>query len=550
MYRHLHSLKPVLLGLIIILIVLGMSNCSDSSTQLASFDGGVVHEDEFLNHYQKYLSVTGLKDNLSDRKKILRSVLHEKLILKNWQENALDDHAEVKEILRRQEEQALLDALWQEKMSHNSQPDPKVLASMLVLERTRFHIQEAQYPDLASALRASENWVNSQAPIDYKDLGFLLLEDVHPRLMKKIGKMKVGEISNPIRMGQGYILLKLVKKQISPFIRPREFAAARERLQQEWTVNQSDSILDAYAQDIVSDLDVKFSAEGSSVLLSLLANASKSTLRARLAESSQSNLVLCTTRNGDWSLEMIIPHLLDTREEHLDAIIDQMDVQKLLSGILVRRTLLAKAREAGLDKRKLTQEAIHKRQDLWRIKTWQERFADTVSIHEDYIAKLNQDTIDNNSKIFHRNVELLVFNDTLSARDAYKKLHTNTSGVKVKSDWVSNLELPADGKMGWVTAEDLGYAAKLVFGQELNTWTKPWSYAGEVFLFRSIAEKSDDVDVNLVNENLELQIREQGALAQLEQALIAMENNSHAKIYEERVKSIPYIQLSGRVDEG
>ncbi|MBL7028083.1 MAG: peptidylprolyl isomerase [Candidatus Marinimicrobia bacterium] len=539
----------VLKALVAAMILVALHNCSDSSSELAAFDGGVVQTHEFLNHYQKYLTVTGLKDNLPDREKILRSVLHEKLILKNWQENALDDQPEVEEVLRRQEEQALLDALWQKRSSNTAQPDPKALAAMLVQERTRYHIQEAAFQDHASAVSMSKTWSGSQASIDYTDLGFLLLEDVHPRLMEKISKMKSGEVSDPIRMGQGYLLIKLVEKQFPPFIRPRDFAAAQERLHREWTVNQSDSIINSYTQEVLSRLDVDYSAEGTSVLLNLIATTSKASLRGHIAESNQSNLILCSTKEGDWTLEMLIPHLLDSRPEHLNSIIDKTDIQKLISGLLVRQSLIAEAREVGLHKQDLIREAIQKRQNLWRIKTWQERFADTVSIHQDYLKNLNQNELNNNSKIPRRNVEFFVFQDSGRAHRAYENLHTEDLSVKVTSDLNSRLELPSDGKMGWVTAEDLGFAAKLVFSQDLNTWTKPWYYGGEFFLFRSVEAKNDPVNVDLARENLELLVRSQGAPVQLEQALLAMEKSNHAIIYQDRIKQIPFIQLSGNVDE-
>ena len=535
--------------LVATMMLLALQNCSDTSSDLAAFDGGAVQEHEFLNHYQKYLTVTGLKDNLPDREKILRSVLHEKLILKNWQENALDDHPEVVEVLRRQEEQALLDALWQKKSSNTAQPGPEALATMLVQERTRYHIQEASFLDRSSAASMSKMWSDAEASVDYKDLGFLLLEDVHPRLMKKISKMKNGEVSDPIRLGQGYLLIKLVEKRIPPLIRPRDFAVAKDRLLREWTVNQSDSIINAYTQKVLSGLNVNYSAEGTSALLKLLANTSKASLADHIAESDQSNLLLCSTNEGDWTLEMLIPHLLDSRPEHLNSITDESDVQKLISGLLVRQSLIAEAREAGLHKQELTREAIQKRQNLWRIKTWQERFADTVSIHQDYLSNLNQNELNNNSKIPRRDVEFFVFQDSGRAHKAYENLLTENPGVKVTSDPNSRLELPSDGKMGWVTAEELGFAAKLVFSQDLNTWTKPWYYGGEFFLFRSIEAKDDPVNLDLARENLELLVRSQGAPVQLEQALLAMEKSNHAIIYQDRIKQIPYIQLSGSVDE-
>ena len=355
--------------LVTTMMVLALLNCSDTSSDLAAFDGGVVHEREFLNHYQKYLTVTGLKDNLPDREKILRSVLHEKLILKNWQENALDDHPEAVEVLRRQEEQALLDALWQKRSSNTAQPGPEVLATMLVQERTRYHIQEASFLDRSSAASMTRMWSGAEASVDYQDLGFLLLEDIHPRLMEKISKMKNGEVSDPIRLGQGYLLIRLVDKQIPPLIRPRDFAVAKDRLLQEWRTNQSDSIINAYTQEVLSGLDVKYSVVGTSTLLKLLANTSKASLREHIAESDQSNLFLCSTNQGDWTLEMLIPHLLDSRPEHLNSITDESDVQKLISGLLVRQSLIAEARAVGLHKQELTRDAIQKRQNLWRIWT-------------------------------------------------------------------------------------------------------------------------------------------------------------------------------------
>ncbi|NQV49091.1 MAG: hypothetical protein HQ507_01235 [Candidatus Marinimicrobia bacterium] len=524
--------------------------CSENSKPLASYDGGFVTEAEFLNHYEKYLTVTGITDNLPDRKKILRSVLHEALILKNWQELEMDENPDVKNVLRRQEEQAILDALWKEKSKTDREPSPEELAEMLIHERTRFHLQLVSDLAIESAQDIAMDWsLNGTSP-SMHDLGFVSLEDIHPRLVSIVGNLKASEISKPIRLGNAYTLIKLVEKQFPHFIRPRDFAVAQERLKQEWQVAQSDLMMDTHTKKVLANLKLEFSEEGCSDLLDLLMHSQRTDLQAIVAEHPAAPKTVCTSVDGEWSIAMLMPHLLDSRPEHLDAIIDTKDLHSVVAGSLVRRALLLSAREAGIQKRDYTRDAIRKRQDLWRLKTWQQRFADTVALDEEYLASVFQRDNADKSKIRMRDVEYLVYPDSSLARIAFETLQKDSSLIGELNPSLSRADLPLDGKMGWVTTDELGQASSLVFSQELNTWTKPWNYKGEIYLFRSLAEKNETMNFTIDSEKIESEVRHQGAPVQLEQTLIAMERSNHAEIHEDRIKNIPFIQLTGQVNEG
>ncbi|NQV30225.1 MAG: peptidylprolyl isomerase [Candidatus Marinimicrobia bacterium] len=542
------TLKPILIGISLFLLAHIVSSCTEHTTPLATYDGGIVNQDNFINHYEKYLQVTGLSDNLPDRIKILRSVLHEALILKDWNKNALDDDPAVTDMLRRQEEQALLDALWAEKIETSAEPSPQVLATMLVNERTRYHLLQAQYADLVSTQIMAQNWLNDASSLIYEDMGFILLEDLHPRLVNIVTDLSNGEISAPIRMGKGYTLIKLVDKQIPYFIRPRDFAAAQGRLRQEWQVIRADSAANAYTQSVLGGLKLEFDDQGCLVLLDILSKSSKPSLESYIAESKLSGTRICKADGREWTLAMLIPHLIDSQPGHLNAPIDVADMRNLISGIFVRRTLIEKARKSDLDSNVETRVAIQKRQDLWRLKTWQKRFSDTVTIPENYLTSLTE--ISRDSEILRREVEYYVFPDTLSATLAVEQLnHLQFSSPETR-DQISTPNLPALIPMGWITTEEVGSAASLIFKQKLNTWTQPWNYNNEIYIFRSSAEKNEPLDLAQLRNEIERQVRAQGAPVQLEQALLVMERKNHAIIFEERIKNIPYIQLSGPVDEG
>ena len=134
-------------GILIVALLLSGVGCSNDSAELASYDGGNIDQTEFLSHYQQYLSVTGLPDNLPDRKKVLRSALHEELILKDWHTKKLDDDPISRQILNRQAEQAILDTWWAHISETDKEPSPEVLAQMLINEKSRFHLQESHYAD-------------------------------------------------------------------------------------------------------------------------------------------------------------------------------------------------------------------------------------------------------------------------------------------------------------------------------------------------------------------------------------------------------------------
>ncbi|MCF7824178.1 MAG: peptidylprolyl isomerase [Candidatus Marinimicrobia bacterium] len=536
------------LGLPLLLILLMVFSCSRDDEALAVYDGGMVSKTEFLNHYENYLSKTGLNDNLPDRKKILRSAIHEELILLDWHTKNLDQDPHSQEILKRQEEQAILDQWWQEKSLSSEEPRPEDLARMLVNEKSRYHLQESDLPDLGAANRVREEWIAS-GDAKVLDLGFISLEQVHPRLVELITDMDEGEVSSPIRIGDGYRLIKLVEKKAPPFIQPQEFSATRPRLTLEWKANRSDSTIDAYTNKIASGLDIQFADDACMKLLKIVQTIPKDQIQRILSESQLAAEKICSSRGGDWTIAMIAPYINDSRDEHLASVLDIYDVQNLIAGILVRRALIEQAMQAGIHKNLATIQLIQARQDLWRINTWQTKFADTVDIDPDYLAEIEQAEPEIYQPLVYRNVEVLVFPDTKTALISLEKLNSGFSPDALVSRIDPPPVFPSDGKLGWVSVSDLGQAAGLVFAQALRTWTEPWSYGGKSYLFRSTNERSEPVNKEERRENLINQIRAAGAPVQLERALAAMENDYNVKIDLERVKEIPFIKPSGPINE-
>lgn len=539
-----------MLGLQLVLASMILVCCGNKEPHLAAYDGGEVSQDKFLNHYNKYLSVTGVEDNLPDRFRMLRSVIHEELILKDWHEKELDALPKYRQILKRQEEQTILNAWYAEIARIEEQPQPDELAQMLVNEKSRYHLLESTHTEENAAWAMRQKWTEDPELKDYLDHGFVSLEDLHPRFAESLTQLNPGEVSVPIRVGDGYSLIKLMEKKAPLFIRPREFASARKRLSQEWLTIQSDSAVNSYTQTRLRNLDIEFLEEGCQALLGIIRNTSKSNLISSLEESKIASLPVCVSSDMEWSIALLAPHLIDSKSEHLAAVIDIADLEKLISGVLVRRALINEARDAGIHNKVGIVDAIQKRQDLWRISRWQNDFADTVAIAQKYITQHAQQTGDLSETISYRDVEFLSFDDSVDAGIARSKLLKGQAVQGIDNHYTSNINLPRDGQMGWVSTEDLGIAASIVFGEELNRWTKPWSYDGETFIFRSRSEKFETREVDFSYVELESKIRAMGAPAQLEQKLLSMEKDNHIILYDDQIKSIPFIKLPGRINEG
>lgn len=536
------------MGILLTSLFIMLSSCSRDEDALASYEGGEITSEEFLVRYKHYLRSTGLKDNLPERKKILRSALHEELILQDWQSKALDNDAVSQTILKQQEEQAILDAWWEVIAPDPGEAAPQTLAAMLINEETRFNLLESTHPDHESALRARRALLSGRS-IPENNLGYISIEDVHARLSSDILAMEVGEISQPIRMGNSYYLLRLADKRIPPMIRPQDFAASRERLQREWEVNQIDSVMNVYTKGILVDLDVTFNKEALGFLLDVLITTPIPELSTRISESEQAGLEICSTKDGEWTLSSLVPHLQETKPEHLSAIIDLTDLEKAVSGILVRREMIGRALDEGVQANEDTKEMIRKRQDLWRIKEWHASFADTVTIDHEYLASQAENGLADTNVVF-REVIVMAF-DQRSEATNYRKRHLNDSSPVNMSYFGEEFapDMQGGGKLGWVSTDNLGQAASTIFGHPLQTWTKPWEYNNRFFLFKSLAEKRVEISADEQRQEIEHQVRMAGAPVQLQQALSSMEKVYDAKIYDERIKEIPYIQLSGTSNE-
>lgn len=529
---------------ILLLSLVALFSCSKQSDALASFDGGDINADEFFRRYENYLSRTGLEDNLPDRKKILRSAVHEELILLDWEIRNLDDDPGVQNVLHRQETQAILNAWWQFKSKTDAAPSPKALAAMLINEKTRYHIKELRFENFDQIKDGSQ-----PEPDDWHDLGYISLEDIHPRLVARIRHMQSGDISEPIRSGSGYRLIQMVDKQIPPLISPQEFAAARDRLTREWVVNHQDSIMNAYTDELLKNLHIRFEPAGLDLLMQIFDELSGRRILNPTEKMPDVNTLVCRSVNSEWTLSALLPHIQDTQPRQLASIIDQEDIKKLVSGILVRQELLESARQAGIDKQESTLLAIQRRQDLWRIKEWQDRFADTVHIDEAYLAELDAESSgDDPGK--QREIQILVFGSLSEAEKAYESMEQGQAIEELKDlDRLASPDMDQSGYLGWVSAGNLGAAGAIIFDQDVKTWTKPWTYGSNTYLFRSLAEQTISLTREERLRQLEQQVRISGAPVQLEKALAAMEQEYHVTMFTDRIKEIPYIQISGQTNE-
>ena len=535
-------------GLFLSTALLFLIACSADEQPLATYEGGNVTQGEFLMRYENYLVTTGLKDNLPDRKKLLRSAVHEELILMDWHGKNLDELAAHQHHLKLHEDQAILDA-WREAQTPDpGDADPQVLARMLINEKTKYHIRESKHANLQSANNFLSQ-VQAGASPEFSDLGYISLEDVHPRLSRRLVDLKAGEVTSPIRMGDGYALLQLVDKKIPPMIRPQDFAAARERLTLEWQVNHIDSVMNAYTAQIVADLNIAFNQAGLNLLLTTILNTPQGSLLEKVSESELANTAVCSTVDGEWSIESLAPHIQDTDPRQFNVVQDANDLRRLVSGVLVRQELLKMARKEGIDKEASTMKAAGSRKDLWRIKQWQELFADTVTIDRQYIADASESALADTNVIF-RNVIVMAFDergDALSFQSAHKNdrspLDTEDFGEEFAPD------LQGGGNLGWISASSLGQATGVVFGQPLLKWTEPWQYNGRYFLFNSLDERTVQISEDEQIQEIEARVRMAGAPVQLEEALSRMEKKYAVKIYDERIKEIPYIQSSGTSNE-
>jgi parvulin-like peptidyl-prolyl isomerase len=352
--------KYLLAGAVVFLI-----GCSREGEGVVAVVGErKIRAHEFRDRYKKFLDATGVRDNIVQRKSVLQNMINEQLIIDHLRHRGWFDRPEVKKRLEEIRLQALLDRyavkhiadtvevtekeIQEEFRNSNAKVNARYLYARSEQEawRLRQKIDRgATFEELAKSVFEDPGLANNGGNLGYFGRGEMdeQLEDVAFSLPK-------GGISNPVKIGIGYAIVKVEDRVDHPLLSEYDYARQKSALVDRLRKKKGLQALDATVGSIAEGLSARFNDYA---LQSLMAQWEKVTTMPSTDElekfhaSAHQDILLVEFRHDRWTVGDFLKRLEYTSGKQRARVKNIDDLRKVILGLAAREILIARAEQSG-----------------------------------------------------------------------------------------------------------------------------------------------------------------------------------------------------------
>lgn len=200
------------------------------------------------------------------------------------------------------------------------------------------------------------------------DLGYFTFDEMDPAFEDAAYRLPIGQISRPVRTAQGYSIIQVLDRRQKPLLTEPEFLRKKSGLQRLALRRERTRSRLRHMQDIKAALKITIHASALEALYAHLQGSVE--IRAGEVQPEWAMKSLVTFGDADarqtWTIALF-QHSTEftSLTNQGQAARSQRHLKAFIEGILVRRTLLQRARKAGLHHRGEYQMAVD-----WSIARW------------------------------------------------------------------------------------------------------------------------------------------------------------------------------------
>ena len=462
------------------LVVVFFHTCSQKPDipVLASVNGSEIRADAFRDRLKTiWLRVDA--DNFKIRRDLLETMIEEKLLLQAAQQKGMQATPEYLhkaqtiaiDVVLDAYRDAVADTLAEAQVTAEEVQRFMQLMNEKVSARHLFARTREQAEALRKRLLNGESF-DVLARDVFEDpklattggwLGWFGWEDMELAWSRAAQKLDIGEVSEPVRVRNGYSIIRVEARKRIPLMSEGEHLKLYDKA--EWIVQhrkRAEAII-AHDRRVLASLLVRFHDDNINTLLKRLSlrgsnpATEDSVLALPLAELP-GDMVLANTVKGPLTLAEFREMARLTSERQRGKIRDRVSLEKFISGLILRQHLLEQAGEAGIDKRDDVLQKIRLKKEKYLITRMMQSVLDTVRIAPDTLRAYYEKRRD--EFIFPRMVR--VSEITVASREQAEALRERLSAGEAFSDLARAYSIrKRTARLGG----DAGYRMKEEFGE-------------------------------------------------------------------------------------
>ncbi|MGK9475581.1 foldase protein PrsA [Melioribacter sp. OK-6-Me] len=361
--------KQYLILIVSLLVTFKLATAQHKDSALAVVGEKIINVNDFVSRYEEYLLASGIKDNITTRKAILNNMINEILLYYYDDNSAIFNNPEYNKELEWARKQTILAYLKDREIyakitaTEEELRDAFLKTNQKVAARHLFAFTKEEADSLYELLRNGADF-DSLAKTIFTDsllannggyLGYFSWGDMDPAFEDAAYKMKIGEISTPVKTKYGYSIIKLEDKVTLPIITEWEFQKKKSHMMQVVRLRKKRDAELNYMNNMINFDKIKFNQAGINKLYYLL-------LKADNKEQFNNDAAdVCAEYNGKaYSVAELYNEINAIPSYHRTKITDTHSLETVIKGIILQGILLSTAAERGYDKELEVEKVIEK----------------------------------------------------------------------------------------------------------------------------------------------------------------------------------------------
>ncbi|MBL7136514.1 MAG: peptidylprolyl isomerase [Candidatus Marinimicrobia bacterium] len=554
-------IKAITLATIISLIF--ACSLKRESDYVATINGDKISVEDFLNSYRNFLNVTGIQDNLPSRKLLLENVINEKLLLAEFEKNDMGKSDKYLECEKHIYEQLLLNHYYRNELLPAIYFTDKELFDFYIQENTYYHIKQifaTNYEQVKAYYRKLNDGCTFSGLVstvdeysefyEKTDLGYVLLNSIHPRFRNAITTLQIGEISVPLKGKYGYTILKVEDKMKPPILTEYEFAKQKPFLAKKLRNELRDSLLNDYTQKLRDQISFCWNKENLDWLFGVFQQVkSKEDFYPFHEKFVIPGDVICQIDQAPFYYQDMLPLILKSKYKHIKALRDIELLKEFIAGIVIREKMIDIARSLCVQKSQEFQKEYFLKTTKLKMDFWIQSFSDSLQFTDadyNYFYRANEDQFIVPIK---RKVYEIRTQDEEMAENLKKRINNVESFqmIALKYSYHRN-GTHSDGLLGILSSEDLGKFGSTIFSTPPGKVVGPYTYKGYHYLFLSTdGFDSYSLSLDSVKPLIARRYREELVKRKMASHFAELAKKYHVQHNFRVLKEIKYIDLSKEI---
>jgi len=467
---------------------------------MAVVEGESIPVEYFQPRYAQYILRTGQTDTPRLRMMLLNEILGDRLLIREARRNGIEQTPSFRteaDIARRKILLDLYDAyVVGESVQVTDEDRAEVFARMngMVQARHLYSRTQEGAETLYRRLQAGESFETLArevfADTALANSGGLLpaftFDEMDPAFEDAAFTLPVGEISRPIRTAQGFSVMQVVDRFVSPILTESAFAERRAFVDGYVYRKKRTQARTAYAQERLERLDATFHTAGMEALMNRATGARlvQDETPSRPADAAP---VLTFTHKGrpvTWTVSDVDRQLTYVADRTQQRVQSRQDLEALLRGMAVQEQLARDAVERGLDAHPDYSAMFTNAIETWISDTRRREIRESVVVTEDTLRALYAAypaDFWHPARVF---VEEIVVESRAMVDSLRGLLSAADFGDLAARHSIRPGATEARGRLGFVTQQEMGFLGEAVFAASEGDVLGPIEVQGFYTLLR------------------------------------------------------------------